>query len=97
MSINLYLSATIDVKSEKGKKRKKLHLKESFDLYQTPTDVTFSILKSGNSGDIKNSYIEWVKQDEIANFHKPENHQHIDQLKKWLEQHREWEIDWYGL
>jgi hypothetical protein len=59
MSMNLHLFATINATIKVGKKKKTQCIQESFNLYQTPTDVTRRILKSSN---IKQAYIDWVKE-----------------------------------
>jgi hypothetical protein len=59
MSMNLHLSATINATIQVGKKKEKKRLTDSFDFYQTPTQVTRRILKSSN---IKQAYIDWIKE-----------------------------------
>lgn len=57
--MNLYLSASINATIKVGKKKKKHRILESFELYQTPTDITRRILKASN---VKQAYIDWVKE-----------------------------------
>jgi hypothetical protein len=103
MSINLHLSAT--KKYKKGKKwQKKNH---EFDLCQTPTEVTYSIISHGDSG-CEKAYCDWLLGDYIngncrglnshdANEFKKYIENHIGELEEWLTEHEGWDICWYFL
>ncbi len=114
MSMNLHLSATINATIQVGKKKEKKRLTDSFELYQTPTDITRRILKASN---VKQAYIDWVKETPsegyepiyanysdringfaVINHEKVDyNERHIQELNNWLEQHKEWNIEFYEM
>ena len=55
MSMNLHISGTRDITVNKTGKLELQHI--SFDLYQTPTDITRELLSSTN---IAQAYRDWV-------------------------------------
>lgn len=100
MSMNLHLDAKIPIiKHMKDGTDEPSELIESFDLWQTPTKVTFHCLK----GDPLERYKEWVNShteeaekvgdDEFIWYAKD----HLEQLDAWLYVHKEWDIEWYYL
>lgn len=64
MSMNLYLVATIDATSKVGKHV----IRESFDLFQTPTIVTREILKQR---DVKAAYCAWGEKTHSFEISRP--------------------------
>lgn len=91
MSMNLHLDAKIPIiKHMKDGTDEPSELIESFDLWQTPTKVTFHCLK----GDPLERYKEWVNShDKWIHYAKD----HLEQLDGWLSVHKEWDIEWYYL
>lgn len=81
MSMNLHLEATILLG----------HLDESevteeFDLYQTPTRVTYEAMAAENPMAV---YSNWCKQyDDAVQCH-------LKRLQEWMEEHRGWEVKWF--
>lgn len=82
MSMNITLTATIKVTLPNGKEKM---LYDRFDCYQTPTEVTRSILKAT---DRTQAYLQWLG-DSDTSYHK-------DELDNWLEYHKNegWCIKW---
>lgn len=68
MSMNLFVEATIEAVSKIGK-----HIiSESCSLLQTPTSVTYSILKNSSNEEIIREYIEWVRSCSSEEYEKAE-------------------------
>jgi hypothetical protein len=107
--MNLHLEAVITSVSKVGTH----NIVNSFELWQTPTEATRSILKSSNKRD---AYIKWVKQFEeiervpryaetdIFGKEAPVGYvefnrvkEHIEDLDLFLQTHAEWNLDWYEL
>lgn len=85
MSMNLILEANCEC-ILKLKSRDSVSKKiEKFKLWQTPTNITYKALRE-NPYEV---YKEWVLSvtEEI-------DHEHIEELDSWLEQHKEWNIEW---
>ena len=108
MSMNLHLSASLDAQTKLG--AKKIYAK--FDLWQTPTTVTYHCL----SGDTYSLYKEWVNScarvelfpifavEDLFEEKEPIGYEeycaateHLKALEEWLEEHKEWDIEWYAL
>ena len=88
MSMNLHLSASFDTIAPQGHD---FEVRESFNLDQTPTDVTLEAL---NSGDPHKFYINWIEERFGKN---DESSCHLEELEKWLKDHEGWEIEWFML
>lgn len=108
MSMNLHLSAEIEAVSKVG-----THLiRETYDLYQTPTDVTRACLESA---DPMQAYLDWCKQwDKTENIleyeyddwnsknpigsHPYNQFQVIKEgLEAWMKSHEGWTIEWFEM
>ncbi len=86
MSMNLFLHA----KRVEGKRNKdKKMVTDKFDLFQTPTNVSYELLK----GNVVLNYSKWVKDENLD-----EDGNHIINLNNWLENHLEddgWDVKWF--
>lgn len=110
MSINLHVRA-YEVFEHPVLGKKEFDYK--FDLYQTPTDITYQCLK--NKDPLK-VYTEWVlknSQPVVENiyeqtdffYEKPPigtktvnyGEIHIKELNQWLKNHKNWKIEWFML
>ena len=76
MSMNLYVERTRKAFAIVRGKKKEFKDRSSFNLWQTPTSVTRSILSSFDAAE---AYIEWVRSCEN---HCGENH--ITDFREWL-------------
>jgi hypothetical protein len=84
-----------------------------FELYQTPTELTYTCLRSE---DTLATYIEWVRkhssteiqpifaEDDIWGERNPIGTEsinygeiHIEELLNWLKKYEQWKIEWYPL
>jgi len=83
MSINLHLEASIVATITISLKKKKRIIKENFNLWQTPTNITNKCL-DGNAYEL---YKEWAAL----------SIEHIKELDVWLEEHKGWKIEWFAL
>lgn len=84
MSMNLGVDAVVTVLFPNNKKKK---IRETFNLWQTPTEVTKRIL---DSDDFLCEYSTWVDSFDCGM-----GDEHIDDLKTWLKDHEDWKIEWY--
>lgn len=100
MSMNLHLEARVLViKRMKDGTEEPSELVEHFELWQTPTKVTYHCLK----GNPLERYEEWINShlkeaekigdDEFIWDAKD----HLEKLDAWLYCHKGWEIEWYYL
>ena len=109
MSMNLYLRAELLADTKLGKKV----IHESFDLWQTPTDVTRGCLASGPP---ESGYRTWITEqrrvDELPRYAEGDifgegpvvgyeeycvADAHLSALAVWLEEHNGWDIIWYEM
>jgi len=103
MSMNLHLeaSAMATIKLPNGKKKRQ-KVVEKFDLWQTPTSITYKCL-AGNTYEL---YKEWVMSFKEEYCNKTSNgtwekvdydvsEYHIEQLDEWLKCHEGWKIEWF--
>jgi len=107
--MNLNLMAELLADTKLGKKV----IHESFDLWQTPTDVTRDCIASGNPEDVYRKWItKWRRIDKLPRYAEGdtfgegpiisyEDHcvadAHLDALDMWLVAHQEWDIVWYEM
>ena len=84
MLMNLGVDAVVTVLFPNNKKKK---IREKFNLWQTPTEVTKRI---PDSNDFLYEYSKW-----ISNFDCGMGDEHIEDLKTWLKDHEDWKIEWY--
>ena len=89
MSMNLHVEAVVIAKSYIGDHR----VRETFDLWQTPTKVTRELLAHKTNADIVDAYEIWCdnRDPECYSF------AHIKMLRQWLEDHKEWNIRFYEM
>jgi len=113
MSMNLHLEASTmaTIKLPNGKKKRQ-KVVEKFDLWQTPTSITYKCL-DGNTYEL---YKEWImsyskpekvyiyKEDDIFEEGKPVGFEmynpaevHIKELDEWIKYHEGWKIEWFAL
>lgn len=110
MSMNLHVQAEKILYEKLNKKTYKKFstpLIHNFNLWQTPTKITYEILNSKN---YFNAYKDWVssisldEKEPIYDFkddsiigHKIVNYgkDHIEELEKWIKEHEGWDITWY--
>lgn len=109
MSMNLHVCAKLLADTKLGKKT----ITESFDLWQTPTDVTRECLASGNPLE---GYKKWVIKDKLIvrepifapddlfGEDDPIGHEdycaadeHLESLDKWILDHEGWKIEWFEM
>lgn len=95
MSMNLHLEASIEAFSKIGKHT----LRHTFDLWQTPTQVTKKAIRGGHPKDV---YIEWLNElqtKDIVDVESLKNRvkHHIEELNNWLIMHKQWNIEWFEL
>ena len=109
MSMNLYLRAELLAATKIGKKV----IHESFDLWQTPTDVTRDCIASGNPEDVYRQWITERRRVDKLPCYAPGDlfgegpvvgyeeycvaDAHLDALDTWLEEHNGWDIIWYEM
>lgn len=106
MSMNIFLYAEIEAESKVGKHT----IREMFDCWQTPTEVTKKILASE---DKKQAYLDYVldhndvqkipifsvndyfcEGDIVGYKNWYPGTEHMDDLNVWLEDHEGWTIKW---
>lgn len=106
MSMNLKIVAEIDAVSKVGNHR----IRERFDLFQTPTEITKKAIR-GNPLVVYREYVlSMPRGDDIAVYAylKDEVCQtgteedtypsdHLKDLDDWIKAHDGWEIEWYEL
>ena len=109
MSMNLHVCAKLLADTKLGQKT----IAESFNLWQTPTDVTRECLASGNPME---EYKKWVIKDKLIvrepiyargdlfGEDGPIGYEeycaaddHLESPDKWLLEHDGWEICWFEL
>lgn len=90
MSMNLHVEATITTMHEK---LGEFEVRRTFDLWQTPTKVTRELLSHKNIPDIVDAYEAWCDSRD-PDFY---SIAHIRMLKEWLEEHQEWNIQFYEM
>lgn len=101
MSMNLCLEARLPAETALGPRI----IIEYFDLWQTPTEVTYHCL---DQPDPCTAYVEWVESfykrepgpgcsQETIDINRGAGEAHLNYLKHWLEKHEGWEIEWYYL
>jgi len=94
MSMNLHVDAEFKTVDPMGKPHT---VYEHFDLWQTPTEITKTAIRSENPRQV---YEEWLKKFPEKY---PEAYSeayiayHLEELDKWLQNHEGWTIDWYEL
>lgn len=78
MSMNLHLKATVDTTTPKGNV---ITVKEYFNLWQTPTKITYKILEHNSNDDIIEEYSKWCEsvskpyEDNVYDYNQPMNDQ----------------------
>ncbi len=111
MSMNLHVYATAEAVIVTSKKKTKIT--KSFDLWQTPTNVTYTCLESE---DVAAAYIDWVRsvsEDEEEPIYAPDDYlcendpigyetinvgeRHIKCLLTWLKEQDGFEIEWFSM
>lgn len=89
MSINLNVEATITTVHETlgG-----FEVRHTFDLWQTPTSVTRSILQNETIEEVVGAYAQWCfeRNSEFAQ-------DHLNALNHWLADHSAWDIEFYEM
>lgn len=107
MSINIHLRAIVDAKLPNGNTKT---LSERYDLYQTPTNVSFQI---ESSSDPLSAYLSWLRKvvipyesdvysdDDVWHEKPPIGKKLVDdydsisgELKEWIHSH---ELDGYRI
>lgn len=102
MSINLYLFAKVRATLKLYKEQRTVV--EHFDLRQTPTAVTLSIMDNRTNDKIKDAYVAWL-ENEITALNKDTDTKeyidaktilddHISNLNQFIEEHKDWIIVW---
>ncbi|NCD00347.1 MAG: hypothetical protein EOL95_11705 [Bacteroidia bacterium] len=108
MSMNLYVCAR--AKAIIANNNKETTITNSFDLWQTPTKVTYACLESE---DVAAAYISWVRsvsEDEKEPIYAPDDYlcendpigyetincgeNHIKELLHWIKEQDGFEIEW---
>lgn len=105
MGMNLNLEARVLVTFPNGKQRK---IYDRFDLRQTPTTVSYKLIKSK---DILSAYLKWLREyiipeeidvydmsGQIVGSEIADEYPRMEaELKTWLKKHERegWEIRWY--
>lgn len=86
MSMNLAVSAKAVATLPNGKKIK---IRHSFSLVQTPTDVSYELIKAP---DIAKAYLSWLRDDGDYDMIV-----RTRELNDWIKQHQEdgYTIDWF--
>lgn len=107
MSTNLNLVANKKVYivdfTKKSKKKKEHVLRESFPLYQTPTNITNQIMLFDNGGNnyskILEEYEKYVKYDVFGGKDISCVNEHMTKLKQWIKSHESdgYTISFYAL
>ena len=90
MSMNLHVEAVVIAKSHIGDHR----VRKTFELWQTPTKVTTKLLSYRTNSEIIKAYEAWCNRSDPSCFYSLE---HIKMLKQWLEDHKEWDIEFYEM
>lgn len=80
MSINLVIIAnTFSIKTTSKGKKVKVRTSDYFNTVQTPTNVTYEILKSKSPID---AYITWIEGLDVY-----WGQEHIDEFRSWINLH----------
>lgn len=88
MSMNLHVEATVDAVSKVGSHK----VRKTFDLWQTPTTVTRSILENETIEEIVGAYAQWCFE-----LNSDYAQDHLDALNRWLHDHSAWNIEFYEM
>lgn len=111
MSMNLHVYATANAIVVGT--NKEIKITRSFDLWQTPTKVTYACLESE---DVATAYIDWVRsvsEDEKIPIYAPDDYicendpigykvvnygqDHIKCLLTWIEEQDGFKIEWFAM
>lgn len=90
MSMNLHVKATITTTHET---LGEFEVRHTFELWQTPTKVTRRLLSYKTNSEIFDAYEAWCDKRDPCFY----SLEHIKMLKKWLEDHKEWNISFYEM